>query len=208
MREKTNPKTIQFNDKSILDNDKNVFFVEPLGGAEQDDKKSHSRFNVQEALATARILEDILENVIDPQLVTASAIFPYAAQIEYFTKNYKDLINRAKKVLKSFELDTVDAFQGRETDIVLVNTVITRMEKRSFLKDFKRINVSMSRAKDKLVVFGSRNLGKLEMDTPDGGTRQYFKEIIDDIKTHGKMIQINQKGEIVNNESHSKLKFA
>ena len=208
MREKTNPKTIQFNDKSILENDKNVFFVEPLGGAEQDDKKSHSRFNVQEALATARILEDILENVIDPQLVTASAIFPYAAQIEYFTKNYKELINRAKKVLKSFELDTVDAFQGRETDIVLVNTVITRMEKRSFLKDFKRINVSMSRAKDKLVVFGSRNLGKLEMDTPDGGTRQYFKEIIDDIKTHGKMIQINQKGEIVNNESHSKLKFA
>ena len=208
MREKTNRKTIQFNDKAILENDKNVFFVEPLGGAEQDDKKSHSRFNVQEAVATARILEDILETVKDPQTVTASAIFPYAAQIEYFTKNYKDLINRAKKVLKSFELDTVDAFQGRETDIVLVNTVITRMEKRNFLKDFKRINVSMSRAKDKLVVFGSRNLEKLEMDTPEGGTRQYFKEIIGDIKTHGKMIQINQKGEVIYNESHSKFKLA
>ena len=82
-------------------------------------------------------------------------------RLNILQKNYKDLINRAKKVLKSFELDTVDAFQGRETDIVLVNTVITRMEKRNFLKDFKRINVSMSRAKDKLVVFGSRNLEKL-----------------------------------------------
>ena len=40
----------------------------------------------KEAVATARILEDILETVKDPQTVTASAIFPYAAQIEYFTK--------------------------------------------------------------------------------------------------------------------------
>ncbi len=207
-REEIDPNVIQFNDKSVLKNEKHVFFIEALGATEQDDKKSHSRFNVQEAIATARILEDILDNVTNPHTVTASAIFPYAAQIEYFTRNYKDLINRAKQTLSSFELDTVDAFQGRETDIVLVNTVITRPEKRSFLKDFRRINVSMSRAKDKLVVFGSRNLSKLEMDTPDGGSRQYLREIIEDIKVNGEYIQINQKGEVLRNETQSKNKFA
>lgn len=208
MREQVNPQIIQFNDKAILSNDSHVFFVEALGGSEQDDKKTHSRYNIQEAIATARILEDILENVINPKSVTAAAIFPYAAQIQYFTKEYKELINRAKITLKSFEIDTVDAFQGRETDIVLVNTVITRFEKKNFLRDFRRINVSMSRAKDKLIVFGSRNLVKLEMDTPEGGTRQYFNEIISNIKQNGKQIIINQKGDVVNNESNSKFKFA
>ncbi len=208
MREQVNPEIIQFNDKAILSNDSHVFFVEALGGSEQDDKKTHSRYNIQEAVATARILEDILENVINPKSVTAAAIFPYAAQIQYFTKEYKELINKAKINLKSFEIDTVDAFQGRETDIVLVNTVITRFEKRNFLRDFRRINVSMSRAKDKLIVFGSRNLVKLEMDTPEGGTRQYFNEIISNIKQNGKQIIINQKGDVVNNESNSKFKFA
>ncbi|MGD9909445.1 MAG: AAA domain-containing protein [Candidatus Izemoplasmatales bacterium] len=208
MRENINPRKVQFGSQSSLSNNYDVFFVEPLGATEKDDSKSHSRYNIQEAQATALILEDILKNVINPSSVSASAIFPYAAQIEYFTKNYKDLINRAKKVLKSFELDTVDAFQGRETDIVLVNTVVTRLDKKNFLKDFRRINVSMSRAKDKLVVFGSRDLMRLEMDTPDGGTRQYFRSIIEAITRDGKTIKVNQKGEIISNESTSKTKFA
>jgi superfamily I DNA and/or RNA helicase len=208
MREIVNPKVVQFNKKAILSNDKHVYFVEVLGGIEQDDTKSHSRFNVQEAKATALVLEDILNTLVEPQTVTASAIFPYAAQISYFTKNYKDLINKAKKMLKSFELDTVDAFQGRETDIVLVNTVVTRLDKLSFLRDFRRINVSMSRARDKLIVFGSRNLEKLEMETREGGTRQYFRGIIDGIRKNGEYIKIDQKGEVIKNESINTSKFA
>lgn len=207
-RESISPSIVQFKENAILSNDKNVFFVEALGATEQDDAKSHSRYNIQEAKATALILENILETLDSPHHVTASAIFPYAAQIEYFTKNYKELINRAKKRLKSFELDTVDAFQGRETDIVLVNTVVTRMEKRNFLSDFRRINVSMSRARDKLIVFGSRSLERLEMDTPSGGKRQYFRDIIDFIRVNGEMIQINQNGGIIKHDRINASKLA
>jgi superfamily I DNA and/or RNA helicase len=208
-RESINPEVIQFNEKSLLKNDKNVFFVEVLGGTEQDDPKSHSRYNIQEARATAHFLEDILKNVKNPKTVTAAAIFPYAAQIAYFTKEFKDLINRAKKTLKSFELDTVDAFQGRETDIVLVNTVVTRLDKRNFLRDFRRINVSMSRARDKLVVFGSRSLERIEMDTPDGGKRQYFRDIISSILRNSKMkIEFRQEGEVRISEINSSSTFA
>lgn len=207
-REKVNPNIVQFNDNAILRNDKNIFFVEPLGGTEQDDSKSHSRYNIQEAMATATILEDIIKTVKSPQTVTISAIFPYAKQISYFTNTYKELINKAKKTFKSFELDTVDAFQGRETDIVLVNTVVTRLDKRNFLRDFRRINVSMSRARDKLVVFGTRNLSKLEMESPDGGTHTYFKNIIDGILKNGEKIEINQNGEVKRNERKHSSKFA
>ncbi len=208
MREAVSPEVIQFKNSTWFNNDKNIYFIEALGATEQDDPKSHSRFNVQEAHATAKVLEKLLEDVKDPNTVTVSAIFPYAAQISYFTKNFKDLINRAKKTFKSFELDTVDAFQGRETDIVLLNTVVTRPEKRNFLRDFRRINVSMSRARDKLFVFGSRNLAKIDMESPGGGTRRYFKNIIDGINKNGVMMQIDEKGDLIRNESKRTFELA
>ena len=101
-----------------------------------------------------------------------------------------ELINIAKKTFKSFEIDTVDAFQGRETDIVLVNTVVTDSKRKNFLNDFRRINVSMSRARDKLFVFGNPiTLSKIEMKVGDGDKRRYFKDIIDDIQRFGYKIQ-------------------
>jgi superfamily I DNA and/or RNA helicase len=207
-RESINPNVVQFKEHSILNNDSNVFFVEVLGSNEQEDSKSHSRFNVQEAMATSIVLENIIKTLESPHLVTVSAIFPYAAQISYFTKTYKELINKAKMTFKSFEIDTVDAFQGRETDIVLVNTVVTRPEKRNFLRDFRRINVSMSRARDKLIVFGSRTLEKMEMENPDGGIQQYFKSIIDSIRKYGRMIQIDQEGTVKDHDRQHQSKFA
>jgi len=207
-RESINPNVVQFKEHSILNNDSNVFFVEVLGSNEQEDSKSHSRFNVQEAMATSIVLENIIKTLESPHLVTVSAIFPYAAQISYFTKTYKELINKAKMTFKSFEIDTVDAFQGRETDIVLVNTVVTRPEKRNFLRDFRRINVSMSRARDKLIVFGSRTLEKMEMENPDGGIQQYFKSIIDSIRKYGRMIQIDQEGKVKDHDRQHQSKFA
>lgn len=206
-RETINPKVVQFKEESILTNDFNVFFVEVLGSTEQEDSKSHSRFNVQEAQATAIILENIIQTLESAHLATVSAIFPYAAQISRFTRDYKELINKAKVTFKSFEIDTVDAFQGRETDIVLVNTVVTRLEKRNFLRDFRRINVSMSRAKDKLVVFGSRNLEKMEMENPSGGIQQYFRSIIDSIRKNGMTIQIDQKGEVKEHDRQHQSKL-
>ncbi len=88
------------------------------------------------------------------------------------SKKFLPLINEARKKFKSFEIDTVDAFQGRETDIVLVNTVVTDSSQRNFLNDFRRINVSMSRARDKLFIFGNpQTLLKIEMKI-SGGQRE------------------------------------
>lgn len=148
MREKVKPQKVVFTDKFPIFNAKDIFFVDVKNGKEA--KENTSRYNVEELRATAEILNDLMENTINPTTVSVSAIFPYAAQIEKFQRRYLDMINKAKKHFKSFEIDTVDAFQGRETDIVLVNTVVTDMSQRNFLNDFRRINVSMSRARDNL----------------------------------------------------------
>ena len=205
MREVVRPAKVQFIDKEKYNN-KDVFFVEVKNGKEVQD--GPSKYNIEELDATAKILEDLFTTVVDPINVSVSAIFPYAAQIERFQKNYKLLINKAKKHFKSFEIDTVDAFQGKETDIVLVNTVVT-MAKRNFLNDFRRINVSMSRARDKLFVFGnSITLGQIQMNINGGDKRTFFREIIDDIRRFGKMIEYNGvKGGINYGSSKPKIKI-
>ena len=74
---------------------------------------------------------------------------------------------------------------------MLVNTVVTT-PKGNFLNEFRRINVSMSRARDKLFVFGnSISLGQIEMNVNGGNKRTYFREIIEDIKRFGKIIEFN-----------------
>ncbi len=208
-REETRPQKCHFYVESndINYEDKDVMFVEVVGGQEQRD--GTSRFNVEEIQATAYILQDLMKKAINPGEVSVSAIFPYAAQISHFQKNNLKLINDAKKFFKSFEIDTVDAFQGKETDIVLVNTVVTDLSQGNFLNDFRRINVSMSRSRDKLIVFGnSIVLKKINMKISGGQERQYFREIIDFISSQGTYVKYNG-GKIENgNKSKSSFKLA
>ena len=203
-REEVRPEKVHFTNSAYEDRD--AIFVEVLGG--QEAKDGTSRFNVQEINATVAILKDLMKSAVNPEKMTVSAIFPYSAQIYHFQKNNISLINEAKKLFKSFEIDTVDAFQGKESDVVLVNTVVTDASQRNFLNDFRRINVSMSRARDKLIVFGNRiTLGKINMKIIGGADRHYFKDIIDFISSKGKMIKYRE-GEIeYGNQSQSKLKI-
>ena len=205
MRESVKPTKVQLKADGKLGNNHDVFFVEVKNGKETRDFGSTSRYNVEELEATKEILTILMEEVVDPVTVSVSAIFPYGAQIEKFQKKYIDLINAAKKHFKSFEIDTVDAFQGRETDIVLVNTVVTDLSQRNFLNDFRRINVSMSRARDKLFVFGnSMTLSRIEMQVAGGQKRTFFNEIIMDIRRFGKLVEYDRG---LKNEDSNKPKI-
>ena len=207
-REEIRPNKVHFNVQDGIDfESKDVFFVEVENG--QEAREGTSRFNLEEIAATAYILKDIMKSIKNPENVSVSAIFPYAAQINKFQKNNLKLINDAKKLFKSFEIDTVDAFQGKETDIVLVNTVVADATQRNFLNDFRRINVSMSRARDKLIVFGNnRVLRKIKMKIAGGRERNYFNEIIDFITAKGQLIRYNGGKVEYGNKSKSGIKLA
>ena len=204
-REEVRPEKVHFTNPAF--EDKDAIFVEVLGG--QETKDGTSRFNVQEINATVAILKDLMRTAINPEKMSVAAIFPYAAQISHFQKNNISLINDAKKLFKSFDIDTVDAFQGKECDVVLVNTVVTDASQRNFLNDFRRINVSMSRSRDKLIVFGNRiTLSKISMKISSGMERNYFRDIIEYISSAGKMIKYKE-GEIdYGNSSKSGSKLA
>ncbi|MFY0591280.1 IGHMBP2 family helicase [Roseivirga sp.] len=88
-------------------------------------------------------------------------IAPYKAQIEVL----RDLVlkNTAfDAVREQISVNTVDAFQGQERDVIYIS--LTRSNDKNeigFLKEYRRMNVAMTRAKTRLVIIGdSATLGK------------------------------------------------
>ena len=54
---------------------------------------------------------------------------------------------------KQYEVNTIDAYQGREADIVFISFVRNNGSGR-FFSDLRRLNVAISRAKDKVFFVG------------------------------------------------------
>ncbi|ASP28364.1 hypothetical protein SCORR_v1c05920 [Spiroplasma corruscae] len=194
-------------DQEIISNDKDVYFIEPLNGTESSSSNSTSRFNIYENEAIKVMLNYLINNVKNPQEIKISTIFPYKDQLRNFIRDNSKLINKLKIKFRSYEIDTIDAFQGKESDIVLVSTVVTDINKLNFLKDFRRINVALSRAKDKLFLFGNINLKKLVMSAPNSGKNNYLNNIIEYIESKGIKISITPNGEINYDKRDSKFKI-
>ena len=73
-------------------------------------------------------------------------ITPYAAQARYI---------RSLNEFHGIEIDTVDGFQGREKEVVIISCVrCNRDGEIGFLGDTRRMNVALTRARRKLIVIG------------------------------------------------------
>jgi predicted DNA helicase len=90
------------------------------------------------------IVKKLLETeAID--ILTAAFISPYAGQVA-----------AAKEVLpKQLRCSTIDSFQGQEKECIIVSLVRSNDDGEiGFLKDYRRMNVAITRAKEKLIVIG------------------------------------------------------
>jgi len=115
--------------------------------AERVKKGSTSRQNPGEARLVKDIAERLLNLGIRPEDV--AVISPYDDQVA--------LIKRMLRV-DGLEIKTVDGFQGREKEVVIVSFVRSNKSGTiGFLSDLRRLNVSITRAKRKLVLIGDSN---------------------------------------------------
>ena len=121
--------------KKIKDCDINPFEIINLNGEEE--RKGTSYVNVDEASKVVELYLEMKENFNDVIVIS-----PYQAQC----KLLKDLN-------KDIEIHTVDSFQGREADVVILTTV--RTNSLGFWFDYRRLNVAMTRAKHALRIVGN-----------------------------------------------------
>ncbi len=114
------------------------------GFEEEFEPGSGSRFNKEEARLVADQLKKLIEAGVKPADI--AVISPYSAQVRLLTR----LLNHP-----GLEVDSVDGFQGREKEAVILSLVRSNVEgEMGFLTDTRRMNVAMTRARRKLVVVG------------------------------------------------------
>lgn len=109
----------------------------------------------------------------------------YRGQRDQLTRLYESDY-RARFHNMTIEINTVDAFQGRETDIVFYSIVRSNdTGNLGFLKDVRRLNVAFSRARELLVVVGDHQCAQRRLEigrqeNPFVGIIKYIFEHSDD----------------------------
>jgi len=127
-------------------------FLDTAGAGydEQREPDGESRLNPDEGRLVVRKVQALLAAGVPAGDV--AVITPYAGQVRWL---------REQLAIPGLEVDTVDGFQGREKEAVIVCFVRSNLEGEiGFLADVRRTNVALTRARRKLLVVGdSATLG-------------------------------------------------
>lgn len=149
--------------RSLLDDvdDPLVWIDTPTEAAEQFVGSSYGRINKTEASLTLQALHHYVERLGRHRLIAERVDFaiisPYRAQVQYL-RNLVRHDEMLRPLRKQITVNTVDAFQGQERDVVMVSLVRSNEQGQiGFLSDLRRMNVAITRARFKLIILGSKD---------------------------------------------------
>ena len=146
--------------RGILDLDKAIEWKDTSGNAYHEEfvGDNFGRINKEEAQLTLLSLAEYFvrigrQRIIDER-IDVGIISPYRAQVQYL----RHLIKKTdfyKPFRKIISVNTVDGFQGQERDIIVISMVRSNEEGQiGFLRDLRRMNVAITRARMKLIILG------------------------------------------------------
>jgi len=152
--------------RSILDLDMPMTWINTSDYSETPEHseefigESFGRVNKTEAELTLLSLQAYFEmigkqRILDERL-DVGIISPYRAQVQYLRQ-----LVRKREFFKPFRplisINTVDGFQGQERDIIVISLVRSNEEGQiGFLRDLRRMNVAITRARMKLIILGDQ----------------------------------------------------
>ena len=120
--------------------------------------ESFGRINKAEAELTLLALQHYFEKIgkkrILAERLDVGVISPYRAQVQYLRHHFKrtDFFKPYRGLVS---INTVDGFQGQERDIILISLVRSNDEGQiGFLRDLRRMNVAITRARMKVIILG------------------------------------------------------
>lgn len=132
-----------------------------LNFKEQFVGESFGRINKAEAELTLLTLAEYFTKIgkqrVLEERIDVGIISPYRAQVQYLKKLIKKY-GFFKPYRRLISVNTVDGFQGQERDVILISLVRSNDEGQiGFLKDLRRMNVAMTRARMKLIILGNKD---------------------------------------------------
>lgn len=132
-----------------------------LNFKEQFVGESFGRINKAEAELTLLTLAEYFTKIgkqrVLEERIDVGIISPYRAQVQYLKKLIKKY-EFFKPYRRLISVNTVDGFQGLERDVILISLVRSNDEGQiGFLKDLRRMNVAMTRARMKLIILGNKD---------------------------------------------------
>ena len=156
-----------------------VEFIDTAGAEfdEEVEAEGESKINPKEATLIVRLVRELSEAGVRPEQI--GVIAPYAAQVRLL---------RGRLDVAGLEIDTVDGFQGREKEVILLTMV--RSNDRAeigFLADTRRTNVAMTRARRKLLVVG---------DSATLGTHKFYASMLEYFENAGGYRSVWEWGEL------------
>lgn len=147
--------------RGILDYDTPMMWIDTAecDGKEEFVGENFGRINRAEAELTLQTLQQYLEKIgkqrILEESIDVGIISPYRAQVQLLRKEL-----RKREFFRPYRhlltVNTVDGFQGQERDIILISLVRSNDGGDiGFLRDLRRMNVAITRARMKLIILGS-----------------------------------------------------
>ena len=150
----------QIRHRGILDYDHPMTWTDTsdLDSQEEFIGETFGRINREEAALTVTTLENYFgkigrQRILDER-IDVGIISPYRAQVQLLRK----LVGHHtpfKPFRHLISINTVDGFQGQERDIIIISLVRSNKEGQiGFLRDLRRMNVAITRARMKLIIIG------------------------------------------------------
>ena len=129
--------------------------------AEQFIGENHGRINKAEAELVLSTLNNYINKIGQERFLAerldVGIISPYKVQTQYLRQQIR---KRAefRPFRQVISVNTVDGFQGQERDIIMISLVRSNDNGQiGFLSDLRRMNVAMTRARMKLIIFGDKS---------------------------------------------------
>lgn len=145
-----------------------VTFIDTAGAGwdEEIEPNGLSKRNPLEAGLVLKKVQSLVEAGLAPRDI--AVIAPYAAQVRLMRDQYEGT---------GLEIDTVDGFQGREKEAVVISLVRSNNKNEiGFLADRRRMNVALTRARRKLVVIG---------DSATLGIDEFYRDFFEYVESIG-----------------------
>lgn len=159
-----------------------IEFIDTAGCGynEQQDPETLSRFNLDEGNLLIQLVEKLVEEVgAETWLeegITMGIIAPYRAHVTHLKKQ-AEASHILEPIYKLVSINTVDAFQGQERDVIAISFVRSNEKAEvGFLGDIRRTNVAMTRARKKLIMIG---------DSATLGSHPFYVELLEYVQVNG-----------------------